>query len=197
MTPPGEGVAADDPGVHVLYNICIVPLLDTEQRTGQGASSRVRIAPDGSIESVQRATLTEPVVAHDAYGAAALATVYWTAVRASTRGLVRVRAHAHGFDLVLLGVVPLLRFGSAETLVTDERVASTFPIVGGLLTFGAGGSLTVEQCVVPTPALSIAVRGYRPRLARRSGRLYARLQLPAHDAVSRRFLRWPLEGGGR
>ncbi len=50
-----------------------------------------------------------------------------------------------GVDLVLLGALPLLRFGPGKREVTDDRVACAFPIVGGVLALASGGWLTVEQ----------------------------------------------------
>ncbi len=152
-----------------------------------------RVTPAGVVDSMQRTALARPLVTFDEDGAGQLSAAYWAAVRRATVGLVRPRERRGGVDLVLLGVVPLLRFGPAEAHVAEDRVVSRFPIIGGLLAATPGGWLALEQFADPSPELSIAVIGYQARLARHSPRLYARIQSRAHLAVSRRFLN--LDGG--
>jgi hypothetical protein len=143
----------------------------------------------GVVDSMQRTALTRPLVTFDEDGPRQLAATYWASVRRATRGLVRPRKRAGGVDLVLLGVVPLLRFGAPREQVAEDRVAASFPITGGLLAVTPGGWLALEQRADPSPGLSISVIGYHARLARHSPRLYARIQSRAHLAVSRLFFR--------
>lgn len=157
-------------------------------------SSSEHVSPDGVVESVQRLTLESPVVSFDEDGARELGRRYWSQVRRATRGLVATRERRDGIDLVLAGFVPLLRFGPAETRVSDHHVACSYAITGGLLALGAGGSLSVEQLADPSPSLAISVSGYQARFARRGRHLYTRVQAPAHLAVSRRFLQQPARG---
>jgi len=163
----------------------------SDESRSQPHASTKHVADRGVVESSQRTALQHPVVAFDDGGARQLGRWYWACVRRSTHGLVRTREHAAGVDLVLFGVLPLLRFGPGQREAADERVACAFPIVGGVLALASGGSLTVEQLGGPEPSLSITVSGYHARLARRRGRLYRHVQAPAHLAVSRQFLQQP------
>ena len=151
-------------------------------------SATETVSADGVIDSVQRILLPGPIVPFDDAGARQLAWGYMASINRSTAHLVRARAGNETVDLALLGAVSLLRFGQPELTAAPDRVGGTFPITGGLLTVGAGGWLSVEQCADPELSLSITVSGYNARLARHGARLYRSVQSPAHRAVSRRFL---------
>jgi hypothetical protein len=140
------------------------------------------------VQSVQRITPERAVVTFDDDGARRLATAYWAAVRHTTRGVVRARQRNGRVALVLLRAVPLLRFGPPKLVADSDCVVATFPIVGGLLATAGGGTLSLQQRALPAIEVSIAVTDYQPRFARRSRRIYTRIQAPAHAAVSRRFV---------
>jgi hypothetical protein len=159
-----------------------------------GWSTSERRTPSGAIESRQRIGIARGFVAADEEGARQLGRRYLDEVRRSTHGLVRPRSHASEVSLVIVGTVPLLRFGQPEFAVGAERVECRYPIRGGLLAARPGGSLVIAQQVADHPELELAVAGYFPRLGgssrRRSLRraLYAAVQARAHRAISRRFL---------
>ena len=151
------------------------------------------MAPDGTIELTQRALLPQPVVEPSEDGALRLGALYWPEVRAVTRGLVRVRELSVGVQLRLLGIV-LLAFAPAATEVTDDEVACTFAIRGGLLARLPGGALTLAQ-ETGVPAIRSTITGYAPRFAARAGgpgwtgALYTHVQQRVHAAASRRYFR--------
>ncbi len=146
------------------------------------------------VSTEDRIRLPAPVVEPSHDGALRLGGAYWQEVRAFSRGLVRPRTGADGVDLVLAGVVPLLRFGQAATSAEDGLVECRYPIRGGLLAATPGGALVVAQTGREAPELRLAVEGFHPRLARRGrlarvrAALYDALQAPLHADVSRRFL---------
>jgi hypothetical protein len=162
----------------------------------QGWLENERVTDSGTVESRQWIALQRPVASADEAGALALGRRYLDDVARSTRGLVRPRRD--GLDgsvaLVLVGLVPLLRFGPPQTDVGPDLLACTFPIHGGLLAARRGGSLVVAQRTSSSPELELSVAGYFPRLGgsrrRRSLRraLYTAFQARAHMAVGRRFL---------
>jgi hypothetical protein len=139
------------------------------------------VAPDGAVESEQRARLPRPVVPPTDEGARRLGTEYWQAVPAATRGLVRARTTTVGVELRALGVV-LLGFGPGETTVDGDRVGCAFAIRRGLLVRRAGGTLTLEQ--LPGPEIRSAIDGFHPRLG---GALYSQVQRRFHLRVSRLY----------
>jgi hypothetical protein len=98
-------------------------------------------------------------------------------------GLVRRRRRGTELQLRLLSVLPLLRFGPATTAVGEGDVCISFPVLGGLLAKGAGGSLTLTASAGPVPELRTVVEDFRPRL----GVLYEPLQQRIHVAVGRRW----------
>lgn len=141
----------------------------------------------------QRIDLSHPVVEASDRGARALAEAYWDEIRRLTGGLVRVRRAGNGVELALGRAIPLLRFGPPETVVSDGSVECRFPIVGGVLAKRSGGSLTLRQLDAPTPALSVVVTDYAPRLD--SGRerglrtfTYREVQERIHSLIGRRYL---------
>jgi hypothetical protein len=146
----------------------------------------------GAVESRQWITLPRELVAPDEGGARELGRQYLAEVARFSRGLVRPRRRADGVALVLLGLVPLLRFDPPEVGHENGTVECRYPIRGGLLVARPGGSLVVAQR--PGVELDLLVAGYFPRLGgstrRRSLRraVYAALQSRAHRAVGRRFL---------
>ena len=145
----------------------------------------------GAVESRQWITLPHELVAADERGARDLGRRYLAEVARFTHGLVRPRQRSDGVALVLVGVVPLLRFGPPELGHNRGSVECRYPIRGGLLVARRGGSLLVAQH--PGVELELFVAGYFPRLggtaSRRSLRrgLYTALQARAHRAVGRRF----------
>lgn len=155
-------------------------------------SGRPAAAGTGAY-SERRTLLRVPVVEETTAGARRLGEAYWQEVAAYSRGLVRPRRAVDGVDLVLLRVLPLLRFGGAEATVGAGLVQCRYPIRGGILASGPGGFLVLSQHSRETVELSLAVHDYRARLAveGRLGarrRLFERLQVPLHERVSRRFL---------
>lgn len=143
--------------------------------------------------SEQRVSTTAPPVPSSETGARRLGAAYWEEVARYSRGLVRPRATPDGPELVLLGVLPLLRFGTALTVVEGDRVECRYAIRGGLLAAGPGGYLVLAQRGAGPADISIAVEEFRSRLAveGRLGlrrRLFERFQAPLHEAVGRRYL---------
>jgi hypothetical protein len=145
----------------------------------------------GAVESRQWITLPRELVAADERGARELGRRYLAEVARFSHGLVRPRLRRDGVALVLVGVVPLLRFGPPELGHNGGSVECRYPIRGGLLVARRGGSLLVAQH--PGVELELFVAGYFPRLggtaSRRSLRrgLYTALQARAHRSVGRRF----------
>ena len=143
--------------------------------------------------SEQRVSATAPPVPSSETGARRLGLAYLEEVARYSRGLVRPRATPHGPELVLLGVLPLLRFGAALTVVEGDRVECRYAIRGGLLAAGPGGYLVLAQRGAGPADVSIAVEEFRSRLAveGRLGvrkRLFDLFQAPLHEAVGRRYL---------
>jgi hypothetical protein len=151
------------------------------------------VAALGVPYSEQRVSATAPPVPSNETGARRLGSAYWEEVARYSRGIVRPRATPDGPELVLLGVLPLLRFGTALTIVEDDRVECRYAIRGGLLAAGPGGYLVLAQRGAGPADISIAVEEFRSRLAveGRLGlrrRLFDRFQAPLHEAVGRRYL---------
>ena len=155
-------------------------------------STLERETETGAVESRQWITLPRELVTPDEGGARELGRRYLAEVARFSRGLVRPRRGADGVALVLLGLVPLLRFDPPEVGHENGTVECRYPIRGGLLVARPGGSLVVAQR--PGVELDLLVAGYFPRLGgstrRRSLRraVYTALQSRAHRAVGRRFL---------
>jgi hypothetical protein len=149
----------------------------------EGWQSSQRVAPDGAVESEQRATLLRPVVPATDEGARRLGDEYWQAVRLATLGLVRPHATTVGPELRALGIA-LLRFGPPDTMVEEGRISCAFAIRGGLLVRRPGGTLTLAQ--TDGPEIRSTIAGFHPRLA---GPLYSQVQSRFHLAVSRRYFR--------
>jgi hypothetical protein len=159
-----------------------------------GWTSTEAVGPDGTIELTQRALLPGTVVPASTEGAAHLGEVYWRAVRSVTRGLVRPRERGTRVDLRVLGVT-LLAFERSEARVTDDEVACTFLISGGVLARLPGGDLTLAQ-EAAGPAIRSTITGYSPRLAARWGALYRHVQQRIHAATSRRYFRLLIDEAG-
>lgn len=142
--------------------------------------------------SVQRIALERPVVEPGLDGAVALADAYWSEIQRVTAGLVRARRTQGGVELRLARIA-LFRFGRPRTTAVDGAVEARFPIVGGLLAKGEGGSLVFLQGAQP-PELVVSVEGYVPRLSSTRGRwslrrfVYRQVQERAHVAIGRRYL---------
>lgn len=164
--------------------------------SASGMSSREAIDDAGAVESVQRIALPRPVVPATDAGARELGRRYWADVQRSMRGLVRVRHHAGGTDVLLGGRLALLRFGPPRLTIEAARVACSYDIVGGALAARSAGTLAVEQRGGPAPELVLAVSGYHPRLAGLWRPVYRRLQAPLHRAICRRFLGRATAGRG-
>ncbi len=159
-----------------------------------GWTESERRLDDGAIASDQHALVEQPVVELSAAGALRLAEVYWSEVERSTVGLVRPRVSGDGLELRLLGVGPaLLRFGAPRLLADKGAVAATYPIVGGLLTRRAEGTISFRQIAGDRPELVSEIEGFHPTLAARpdapqwTGELYRQVQARLHSRVSRRY----------
>jgi hypothetical protein len=147
----------------------------------------------GDPYAEQRASVATPPVPTSDEGARRLGSAYWEEVSRFSRGLVRRRDRGGGPELRLAGLVPLLRFGPPETIVTGERVECRYPIRGGLLAAGPGGFLVLSQRDAGPAEVSIGVEGFHSRLAvdGRIGirrRLFDVLQVPLHERIGRRYL---------
>jgi hypothetical protein len=143
---------------------------------------------DGAVESEQRVLLDAPAVAFDRAGAARLGERYWVEVQGATHGLVRSRMRGDRLQLRILGRGPvLLSFGHPALDVTTTRVACRFSIEGGLLAQRGAGELTFTQTAGERVEVRSAIRGFYPRLAAGSGRLYSAVQSRIHVAISRRY----------
>ena len=155
-------------------------------------STSERETEAGAVESRQWISLARRLVADDDTGARELGRRYLTEVARFSHGLVRPRRELDGVALVLVRIVPLLRFGPPALGHDNGSVECRYPIRGGLLVARPGGSLVVSQH--PGVELELLVAGYFPRLGgsarRRSLRraLYTAIQARAHRAVGRRFL---------
>lgn len=130
-------------------------------------------------------TTVRQIVPFSEDGARSLGRRYWLEVAAWSRGLIRHRETADGPELSLLGADPaLVRLGHAEVVVDSDHVRCRYPIRGGLLTLGAGGTLELSQRGRGPTRLRVAVEGFLAR----GGVVFA-LQRRAHVAISRRFFR--------
>jgi hypothetical protein len=155
-------------------------------------STREKRTVAGAVESRQWILLSRELVSADKAGGRELGRRYLAEVARFSRGLVRPRARAGGVELVLAGVVPLLRFAEPEVGHQDGTVACRYTLRGGLLVARPGGSLTVVQR--RDGELELVVVEYFPRLGGSTWRrslhraLYTALQARAHRAVGGRFL---------
>jgi len=146
---------------------------------------------NGTVDSEQWALSPEPVVAPTLEGAHRLGHEYWRAVTRSTLGLVRIRESRDGVELRVLGFRPaLLALEPANVGIEHDRVACTFPIVGGVLARRSGGTLTLTHVGLETAELRVAINDFHPRL---EGLLFSPLEQRLHASVSRRYL----TGGSR
>jgi hypothetical protein len=155
-------------------------------------STRERETDAGAVESRQWITLPRALVPPDEGGARELGRRYLGEVTRFSRGLVRTRTTGEGVALVLVGLVPLLRFAPPRTAHDGGAVSCEYQIEGGLLVARPGGSLRVAQR--GGFELELLVEGYFPRLGASTGRrsfrraLYTAVQARAHRAVGRLFL---------
>jgi hypothetical protein len=106
---------------------------------------------------------------------ARLRDAYFAGVGRLTFGLLRGQPWR-----VRLGPLTLLEFG--EPVAEPDGAGWTWPIVGGLLTRGPGGSMAYRW---REGELRAHVDGYRPSIP---APLYRALQLRAHHLVTRRIL---------
>jgi hypothetical protein len=148
----------------------------------------------GAFASLQLARLARPAVDPSAEGALRLGQLYWEELERSTRRLLRIRSARDGAtDISLLGVGPaLLRFGPARVEAAPGSVTCTYRILGGVLSRGAGGSISFRQTTDGAVEVSSEVREYFPRLAtarsrRWNGLLYLQVQTRLHVALGRRY----------
>ena len=148
-----------------------------------------------SVQStLQRISITGPVVEETERGALGLATAYWDEIRRLTVGLVRARQTPAGTELRLVRAVTLFRFGPPRATARRGELECRFAIVGGLLAKEEGGWLTFTQRTSPSPELEVAVADYVPLLSssrpRRSVRrfVYRQVQQRAHRAIGLRYL---------
>ena len=158
----------------------------------------MRRSVNGPVGSDQRIGIPRPIVECSDEGADELGRLYWQELAGFTRGLVRSRRRGAGTELLLAGIVPLLRFGPRVTDIGADSVQCRYPIQGGLLAAGAGGELVIAQHT--GSELSLAVTDYAPRLGKggRVGRLlYAQLQGRLHAAAAARFLQRAAGSGVR
>ncbi len=160
----------------------------------RGWKSTEQVLESGGFESRQRVFLQEAVVEPSEAGARLLGTAYWNAVERESHGIVRAVWTVDGGRLRLLRGVSLLRFGPAQLLYDDDAVSCRYAVAGGLLALRPGGSVTLAQRIVGAlHEVSVTVEEYAPRLAARAGApswtgaFYARVQMPFHAAVSRRY----------
>ena len=160
---------------------------------------------DGTVESEQHVWVEGPVVEMSDAGARRLGSTYWREVRRGTRGLVRMRVRGAGLELRVLGRGPaLLRFGAAELGIGGDAVSCTYPIVGGILSRAAAGTITFTQRRLDDRVLlASAIAGFHPTLAGRpgapawTGELYKRVQARIHVAISGDYFRRLIaEAGG-
>jgi hypothetical protein len=124
-----------------------------------------------------------------------LAPTYWSALRGSLHGTVRVDGPDLGpLRLRLAGRrgPVLLAFGVAEQSTTADGVLElAFPIHGGLTAGAAGGTLTLS---LAADRAGVRVDGYTPRLAggravlRPLAALYGSGQRRLHDRVTGAYL---------
>jgi hypothetical protein len=147
----------------------------------------------GAPYAEQRVEAASPPVPASEAGARRLGAAYWEEVSRFSRGLLRKRDRGSGPELRLVGLVPLLRFGSPETVVAGDGVECRYPITGGLLAAGPGGFLVLSQRGTGPAEVSIAVEEFHSRLAvdGRIGfrrRLFDVLQSPLHEGIGRRYL---------
>jgi len=165
------------------------------------ARSDSRQSRTGAVVSEQRLRVAGAVVAVSPEGGRILGRVYWDEVERFTRGLVRAREHAGGVRLLLLGRLNLLSFGPAEIRVGGNAVVCRYPILGGLLARGPGGTISFAQNAGEQPELRSTIGGFFPRLGARPGRpdwtgaLYAHVQARLHGAVGRRYFARLARGG--
>jgi hypothetical protein len=146
---------------------------------------------DGAIDSDERVTLAQPVVASTEAGARELGARYWNEVRRATFGFVIMRAFRGGSELRVRPLGPrLLRFGPVEVVAGEQGVSCRYPIRGGLLARRAAGALVLSQSNHGSAQLRAALTGFVPRL---TSRPYDHIQRRVHVAISRRFFRRLLE----
>jgi hypothetical protein len=157
------------------------------------------ISPDGGVQSVQAAELEVPAELAAPAGAERVERAYWRSIMRATAGLVRVRAHPGGRELVVLGARPLtlMAFDAPSPEPVADGVALRWPIRRGLLVARGGGSLRVELRAHGEGAggrvrarAEVGVEGYRPRVAALLGRpVYLATQARVHVLVTHAFLR--------
>lgn len=157
-----------------------------------------------AVESEQRFPLPGPVVPCLPAGAYRLGSVYWEEVERSTRGAIRAQDDAGAVELRLLGRGPaLLRFGRPQVAATASSASCSYPILGGLLARGAGGSLVFAQEGGESWSLRSTIRGFLPRLGASPGRprwtgiLYLQVQARLHRAIGRRYAARLVRESGR
>ena len=112
----------------------------------EGWQSTQRQRDDGTIDSLQSARMSAPVVPMSEEGAARLGRAYWQAVETSTGRLIRARERPDGLELRLLARDPvLLAFGPPELTAADGQVSCRYPIRGGILARREAGAITLAQ----------------------------------------------------
>ena len=158
-----------------------------------GWSSTEEYAPGGAVRLEQCVRPLSPVVDLSEEGGLALGRGYWQGVESFSYRLVRACQRGSDLELRLFGRWTLLRFGDPETVADASGALSRYPILGGLLARGPGGSITFAQIVRPAVELRVTVDGFFPRLNSRpgwpvwTGALYRQVERRLHTEISRRF----------
>ena len=160
----------------------------------EGWQSTQRQRDDGTIDSLQSARMSAPVVPMSEEGAARLGRAYWQAVETSTGHLIRARERPDGLELRLLARDPvLLAFGPPELRAANGQVSCRYPIRGGILARREAGAITLAQTGEDAVVLTSSLTGFEARLAAPPGRppwtgtLYQHVQARIHVAISRRY----------
>jgi hypothetical protein len=164
-------------------------------------NSLERVMENGSVESVQKVTVSSRVVPLTGTGALLLGNLYWSELERATSGLFRVVQTDEELALCFLGRgAALLRFGRPVVEVGPESVVCCYPIRGGLLARRAAGEFSFVQRdagesveLISCFAEFIPRLGGRPGWPRWSGAVYTLAEAPFHAALSRRYFARLLE----
>ncbi len=163
------------------------------QSTLAGWNSTEEYALGGAVRLEQCVRPSSPVVDLSEEGGLALGQRYWQGVESFTYRLVRARQRGSDLELRLFGRWTLLRFGNPEAAADESAALSRYPILGGFLARGPGGSITFAQTVRPAVELRVTVDGFFPRLDGRpgwpvwTGALYRQVERRLHTEISRRY----------
>jgi hypothetical protein len=163
-----------------------------------------RVAPDGSVHSVQSAHLELPGARLEELWNPAqlenLGRTYWRFLTKATRGIVRVLYGKHERSVVLFSrPLTLLRFDPPRYLLERDHASITWAIRDGLLVSHAGrgsGYLAIRVQRGSTPSepasldVDVEVANFYPSIASRLGTpVYRATQAVVHVLVTHAFLR--------